>query len=193
MTKNLKANRLLPLAAVCLLGTMLTSEAAAQGAYTNGQAGQLKASEVRKLKALHAAPIAVPTYVPAGYKLKHVSSRADDIGDFWSIEYGLIYKNAKGDSFYIDSANEGIGDALIIPVLKGKNPFFEYPIFVGPPDLTAQGKEGREREVGSQWVNSKPAYAPAGAPSATQHYRLGGKGLSKRDALKVMLSLRYLK
>ena len=50
-----------------------------------------------------------------------------------------------------------------------------------------------EREVGTQWVESKAANVPRGARSKKQFYRLSGEGLSQEDALKVMLSLRYLK
>lgn len=81
---------------------------------------------------------------------------------------------------------------MTLTVLKGKNPFFEGPIGVGPPDSTDQG-EGSKREVGSQWIDSRRAYAPTGAPSRRQHYRLNGEALSTKEALKIMLSLRYLK
>jgi hypothetical protein len=113
---NLKRNKLLRLAALGLLGFFLTAEAAAQGAYTDGKAAQLKPSDIKKLKAL-SAPIAAPTYVPAGYKLKDAGGRVERIGKCWSVDYGLDYENAKGDSFDITSANEGLGDVPLFGFL----------------------------------------------------------------------------
>jgi len=63
--KNFKLDGFLRTSALLMIGLFLTAEAAAQGAYTAGKAAQLKASDIRKLKALR-APIAVPTYIPAG-------------------------------------------------------------------------------------------------------------------------------
>ena len=64
--KNFKLDGFLRTSALLMIGLFfLTAETAAQGAYTAGKAAQLKASYIRKLKALR-APIAVPTYIPAG-------------------------------------------------------------------------------------------------------------------------------
>lgn len=189
--KNLKLNEPLRLAALCLLGLFLTSEAAAQSPYTDGKAAQLKASDVRKLKALR-APIAVPTYVPAGYKLKNAGGRVEMIEKFWSVDYGLTYENTKGDSFSIISANEGLGDSPIEIVLTGKNPFFSE-IAVGTQDLTEDGKVKPNAQYETDWVENKRAYVPAGAHSRRQAYRIGRTALSPKEVLKVMLSLRYLR
>lgn len=190
--KNLKVNKLLPFAVLCLHTLFLTTEAATQGAYTDGQPAQLKALHIKKLKNLK-VPIAVPTYIPAGYRLKEVLAKRYKEGNVLIVDYGISYENAQGDSFNINSTNEGIGDPLIITVLKGRNPFFQNLISVGPPDLTAQEPEGREREVGSDWIESKRTYVPTSALSRKQYYKLDGKGLSQKEGLKVMLSLRYLK
>src|SRR5262249_943687 len=92
-----------------------------QGAYTNGHAAYLTSSDIIKLRLIK-APVAVPTYVPAGYKLESVTCDAkEELGNFWSVEYTLKYSNRKGSYFEINSVNE-LGDPPFIPVLRGKNP-----------------------------------------------------------------------
>lgn len=82
LTTNRTMNFLLLLsAALFLLSAFLTTEASAQDPYTNGQSGQLKASDVKKLKGLK-APIAVPTYIPAGFRLKEVRATRQKDGAF---------------------------------------------------------------------------------------------------------------
>jgi hypothetical protein len=190
--KNLKLNGLVQLTALCLLGFFLTTEAAAQGAYTDGKAAQLKASDIKKLKALR-APLAVPTYVPAGYRLKSAGGKVEKIGDFWSVDYGLTYENAKGDSFEVISANEGLGDLPIEAILIGKNPFFSSEIDVGTQDVTDDGKAKPGAQYETGWVENRPAYVPAGARSRRQAYRSYSTALSPQEVLKVMMSLRYLR
>jgi hypothetical protein len=189
---NLNRNNLLWLTALCLLGFFLTAEAAAQGAYSDGKAAHLKASDVKKLKALR-APIAVPTYVPAGYKLKGAGGRTEKIGKYWSVDYGITYENAKGDSFSLDSANEGLGDVPIYEILKGENPYFESYIDVGTQDEVEEGKQNVTLGCESGWIENKRAYIPAGARSRRQAYRVYSNALSAKEVLKVMRSLRYLK
>jgi hypothetical protein len=187
--KNWRLTLLLQLTAIGLLGLFLT--AAAQGAYTDGKAAQLKASDIKRLKALR-APIAVPTYVPAGYKLKDAGGRVEMIGKFWSVDYGLTYENAKGDSLEIISANEGLGDLPFTVVLSGNNPYFGA-IDVGTQDITEDGKVKANAQYETDWVENKPAYVPKGARSRRQAYRVHSTALSAKEVLKVKLSLRYLR
>jgi hypothetical protein len=190
--KNLKSNEFLRLTALGLLGLFLTVEVAAQGAYTDGKAAQLKASDIKKLKALR-APIAVPTYVPAGYKLKDAGGRVQMIGKFWSVDYWVTYENAKGDDFDITSSNEGLGDVPLYAILTGKNPFFEVEIEVGTQDEIEKEKQALTLGCESGWVENKRAYVPAGARSRRQAYRVTSTALSAKEVLKVMESLRYLR
>lgn len=184
--------RWLPVVASLLMVLLLpiSGSAATDGAFTDGRAAQLDAAQVAKLKALK-APIAVPTFVPDGYALKDVIVQGEKSGGFWIVEYSLEYRTEAGDSFVVNSANEGIGDAIIESKLEGENPYFEGVVSVGPPERDEP--VAVEREVGTQWVESKAANVPRGARSKKQFYRLSGEGLSQEDALKVMLSLRYLK
>src|SRR5215510_3159721 len=61
-----------------------------QDAYTNGHAAYLTSSDIIKLRLLK-APIAVPTYIPIGFKLENVICEGEELGDFWSVEYVLKY------------------------------------------------------------------------------------------------------
>jgi hypothetical protein len=187
--KNLKLNEFLRLTA---LGLFLTVEVAAQGAYTDGKAAQLKASDIKKLKALR-APIAVPTYVPAGYKLKDAGGRVEMIGKFWSVDYWVTYENAKGDSFDITSSNEGLGDVPLYGFLYGKNPFFEGEIEVGMQDEVEKSKQALMLGCETGWIENKRTYVPAGARSRRQAYRMDSTALSAKEVLKVMEALRYLR
>ncbi len=190
----MKSSRLkegMQLTALCLLGFFLTAEANAQSAYTDGTTAQLKASHIKKLKALR-APIAVPTYIPAGYKLKDAGGRVEKAGKFWSVDYGVTYENAKGDSFDVTSANEGLGDVPLYGFLYSKNPFFEGEIEVGMQDEVEKSKQALMLGCESGWIENKRTYVPAGARSRRQAYRVTSTALSAKEVLKVMLSLRYL-
>lgn len=189
---NVKANIFLRLMALCMFGLVLTVEAVAQSAYTDGKAAQLNASRIKKLKSLR-TPIAVPIYVPAGYRLKDAERYVERSGGFWSVDYTLTYKNAKGDVFQIISSNEGPGDFPIYTVLTGKNPFFFGGFSVRTEDVTDDGKVKANARYETDWVENKPAYVPKGARSRSQSYRVDSTALSPKEVLKVMMSLRYLR
>jgi hypothetical protein len=189
--KNLRRHNLMQLAMFFSIGLILTIEAAAQGAYADGKTAQLKASQIKRLKALR-APIAVPTYVPAGYRLKDAGGRVEMIGKFWSVDYWVTYENARGDSFGITSANEGLGDVPLYGFLYSKNPFFDVEIEVGMQDEVEKSKQLLVRGCETGWVANKRAYLPAGARSREQAYRATSTALTAKEVLKVMESLRYL-
>ena len=177
--------------ALCLFGLVLTVEAVAQGAYTDGKTAQLNASQIKRLKSMR-APIAVPTYVPAGYKLKDAAGYVEKSPGYWSVDYTLTYKNAKGNLLGIQSSSERSDDLPIYQVLTGKNPFFGgFSVRTG--SVTDDGKVKANAECETDWVENKPAYVPKGARSRRLGYRVYSTGLSPKEVLKVMMSLRYLR
>jgi hypothetical protein len=189
---ELNLNSFLRLTTACLLALFLTTDAAAQAAYTDGKSAQLKASQIKKLKNLR-APIAAPTYVPTGYRLKDAGGRVELIGKFWSVDYWINYENAKGDRLDITSSNEGLGDVPLFAILNGRNPFFEGEIEVGTQDGVEESKKNLTLGCESGWIENKRVYVPAGARSRRQSYRANSTALSAKEVLKVMESLRYLR
>lgn len=152
------------------------------GAYTDGKAGGLSSSQIAELKKLNAA-IAIPTYLPKGFKLKDV-----EIGEPPAegiVGYSIIYSNAAGRTFTLQSVNDGVGD-VSVPTVYGRNPYFRNRL-----------QSGYDMDDGTtlfvSWIESKKAYEPKG--STTQLYSLvSEKGnITLRESIKIMASLRYLK
>ncbi|HEX8474699.1 MAG TPA: hypothetical protein VF666_11745 [Pyrinomonadaceae bacterium] len=163
-------------------------------AYVDGSAAKLNRTHVRKLHSLR-APIAIPTYVPAGFRIAEVTTKRDTTTarNFTIIDYAISYHAPGGKSFSINSANEGIGDLFLSEkkLLKGTNPFFENPIEVGYLDDDTDGEP--EKEIASQWVSSRKRFRVRKTPDGEQVYHLRAEGITLREALKIMESLRYLK
>lgn len=164
-------------------------------AYVRGDAAKLSNAHVRKLLTLR-TPIAVPTYVPDGFRVSDVTAKRDTktIPNYPIIDYAITYTGTRGKSFSINSANEGIGDLFLSEkmMMKGSNPYFEHPIEVGYLDDDGDGTA--EKEVASQWIGSRRQYQlRKNAEGAQQVYHLRAEGITVRDALRIMESLRYLK
>lgn len=173
--------------------SMFAIQAKAQGAYSDGNAAQLSDTQKQKLLALK-APVAVPTYVPNGFVLKNVTANRTKESNFYLIDYSLEYIDTKGNTFTIDSTNDGIGDHFITKTVSGKNPYFKGTVMVGPLDPEAEGDSANGKSVQAEWIESLPKYNPEGASAKTvQFYALDAEGITKQEGLKIMLSLRYLK
>lgn len=155
---------------------------AQSGAYTDGKAAGLSAEHLADLKKLNAA-IALPTYLPKGFKLEKVVIEEPPAPDI--IGYTVTYSNDTGKSFTIQSINDGVGD-VSVPSVYGRNPYFTNRLQAGY-DMD----EGTTLFV--SWIESKKAYQPKG--SLTQLYSLvSEKGhITLRESIKIMASLRYLK
>jgi hypothetical protein len=176
---------------VLFLILVFTFTARAQGAYSDGKAAQLSETQKNELLALK-SPIAVPTYIPAGFVLKGISAQKSQEGNFTLIDYNLEYIDTKGNTFTIDSTNDGIGDHFIYKTVTGKNPYFKGTLMVGPLDPSSQETNGKE--IAGEWIESLPKYNPKGVRSSVkQFYGLSATGITKQEGLKIMLSLRYLK
>lgn len=163
------------------------------GAYVGGGAAKLTDAHIRKLLRLK-APVAVPTYIPGGFRIAGVSARRDTktSPDYPIIDYAISYVAPGGKSFSINSANEGIGDLFLsAKTLKGSNPLLEHPIEVGYMDDDTDGVP--EKEIASQWVACAKRFRLRKTPDGEQVYHLRAKGITLREALRIMESLRYLK
>lgn len=163
------------------------------GAYVEGVAAKLSPAQVRKLLLLR-SPIAVPTYIPAGFRVADVSGERDTktAPNYAIVVYRITYRGPRGRSFSIEAANEGIGDMFLSTrTLKGSNPYFEHGIEVGYMDDDANGSP--EKTVASQWIGSRRQYQVTKGDDGGQNYHLEATGITPREALRIMESLRYLK
>lgn len=173
-------------------GRRQTARAAASG-YVGGVTAKLSAAQVGKLLRLN-APIAVPTLVPSGFRVSGVSATRDTKTSpgFAIIDYRITYNGPGRKSFSIVSANEGIGDLFLAEqTLTGSNAYFEHGIEVGYMDDDVDGIP--QKTVASQWMSSRRRYELKKGALSTQMYHFVGHGITPREALAIMESLRYLK
>ena len=152
-------------------------------AYTDGATAKLSAAQIKKLHALKTA-VALPTFVPAGYKLKKLEVPKPAAPSV--VDYSLIYEDANGKTFTIQSTNDGIGDIPITDEATAKNPYFDSDI--------SGGRYEDNTAVGVQWIGSLKKYQPP-MQKIKQYYSLvsDAEAISVQTAVKVMKSLRYLK
>lgn len=167
---------------VSLILALSANGLAQSTAYTDGKAAGLTSEQIDSLKELNAA-IAVPTYIPKGFSLKEVNIEEPPAPEI--VGYTLVYRNAAGKSFTIQSVNDGVGD-VSVPQVYGRNRYFTNRIQAG------YGMDG-DTTLFVSWIESKKAYQPKG--SLPQLYSLvSEKGdITLRDAVRIMESLRYLK
>jgi hypothetical protein len=165
------------------------TERSAAAAYTDGISAQLVAAQLADLKKLNAA-IAVPTYVPAGYKIKSVEIQP---AEAHIVAFSINYADAGGKAFQIQSNNEALGDMAVKREVKGRNRYFldsaqETADFFTGHDANDAGT------VASEWLCNPKKYQPTTTEYA-QCFQLlsNAQSISPAEALKIMESLRYLK
>lgn len=173
--------------------TAVATTAAARSAYAAGSAAQLNARQTQRLRRLR-SPIAIPTYIPPGFRLREVTSDRDTktVKNFAIINYTIEYATGRGRAFSIISANEGLGDLELVQETRAGilNPYFEYDLRVGYID---DGDGGAAQEIGSQWIGCLKRYARKESPDyGLPSYALRANGITLIEAMKIMKSLRYL-
>ncbi len=158
------------------------------GAYTDGKAGLLNADQIAKLAKVNAA-VAVPTYIPEGYKLVRFDIQPPEAH---IIVFSLKYAGPAGKSFTIDSGNEALGDMAVKREVKGKSVFFLDSALETSEFYTGHDEHDADT-VASEWLCSPKKYWPK-TSKIQQCYQFWGnaKSLSPAEAMKVMESLRYL-
>jgi hypothetical protein len=154
--------------------------------YTDGQAALLTAANIKSLSALKAA-VAVPTYVPAGFKLKKVWIQKPEAD---IVAFSFRYEDAVGKSFTIESNNEALGDMAVKREIRGMS-----KIFKDSAQETGEYHVGHDQNdaktVASEWLCSTTKYQPKG--STPQCFQFLSESLTPAEAMKVISSLRYLK
>lgn len=182
-------------ARVCMVIYLLFILAAADkiisaqdAAYTDGKAALLAASNIKKLAALNAA-IALPTYIPAGYKFKKIWIQKPEAH---IIAFSITYENAAGETFTIQSNNEALGDMAVKREVKGESKYFrdsaqEAGEFYTGPD------QNDAKTVASEWLCSTKKYQPKSSISQCFQLLSETRSVSPAEAMKIVSSLRYLK
>jgi hypothetical protein len=154
--------------------------------YTDGQAAQLSAANIKSLGVLKAA-VALPTYLPAGYKLKKVTIQKPEAD---IVAFSFNYEDAAGKSFTIESNNEALGDMAVKREVRWSSKLFKDTAQESG-DFHAGHDENDAKTVASEWLCSTSKYQPKG--STPQCFQLVSQSLSPAEVMKVMASLRYLK
>src|SRR5439155_21281630 len=149
--------------------------------YTDGQAALLSTANIKSLTALKAA-IAVPTFVPAGYKLKKVWIQAPEAD---IVAFSFRYEDTSGKSFTIESHNVALGDMAVKPEIRGMS-----KIFKDSAQETGEFHVGHDQNdaktVASEWLCSTSKYQPKG--TSPQCFQFLSQSLQPADAMKIMNS-----
>lgn len=156
-------------------------------AYTDGGSSGISAADLRSLRAIKGA-VAVPTLLPAGYELKQVDIQAPEAH---IIAFTLVYANAQGDAFKIESNNEALGDMAVRRQVKGTTNLFRDPAQETGVFYTGRDRSD-SRTVASEWLCSTKKYQPKGAIPQCFQFLSESSGVTPAMAMKVMSSLRYL-
>lgn len=158
-------------------------------AYTDGKGSLLTADQLAKLAKLNAA-LAVPTFIPEGYKLSKLEIQPPEQH---IIVFTITYAGPAGKTFNIESNNEGLGDMAVKREVKGTSSYFQDSALETSEFYTGHD-EHDANTVASEWLCSPKKYWPK-TSKIQQCYQFlsDSKALSPADAMKVMQSLRYLK
>jgi len=153
---------------------------------------QLNPEQLRLLRAL-GLKIAVPTYVPSGFKLEKVQAEVEQNTRFGGVGYTLFYRRYDANSgkdfcFAIEATNGGIGD---LPDGKRSYPV-NSPVF-GKTTLE-YGEYGQASSLTflSNWLGERngPFYHFVGAEVISGLARCNN--VSVQEAIQIIESLRYL-
>ncbi len=119
----------------------------------------------------------VPAWLPDGFHLTDVGITSDDPDEPAGIHcslplYSLEYGDGKKATFAVESAREGIGDRNLLGTEDADEAEIQSP--VGPVYIiyTPKGKEGRKKEIRSNWAKDGNMKAET-AVNETAHPVLG--------------------
>ncbi len=189
-------SRLVLLAAILVCASASAARQRAGGpaaAYVDGSVARLTPAHVAKLRRLN-APVAIPTYVPVGFRVTRVVAKLDTktAAGVSIVDYEIHYAGPRNRTFTIYSANEGLGDLFLEErTLTGSNPYMNSEIIVGYTDDDVDGRP--EKEIASQWVGCQKRFQTRRDGLAQQFYRIHATHIPLREAVKIMESLRYLR
>lgn len=91
----------------------------------------LTPTQLQQLKLL-SLPVLVPSYIPKGFSLSSVSilNVGSTVGSSYKITYKKTLTDGKTSEFFIETANDGIGEIFLSNPLKVKTKFGDTQIYV---------------------------------------------------------------
>ena len=153
---------------------------------------QLSKAQIQLLKAL-GLRIAVPSYVPLGFKLEKVEAELEQNIRVGGISYRIIYKKYEPDSrktfcFAIEATNGGIGD---LPMGKRSYPVHSPVLGKSSLEYGIYGNASKTTFLGN-WLGSNkgPFYRFVGADVVSSLSRCNN--ISFQEAVRISESLHYL-
>lgn len=181
---------------ISTLATAIMQPATAEIAPIIGQLpanSQLSQTQINQLKTL-GVKIAVPSYVPAGFKVDSVRVKpCPSGGRRFCPDYAIIYRNSNNSCFAIESTGGGIGD------MPSENLEQSYPVnnpILGKSTVLKYRKNPRLSgpTLTGSWMGNSPFYRFTGAGSRlVVNVELSNcTDISPREAVRVWESLRYL-
>jgi hypothetical protein len=161
----------------------------------DAKAVELDMKHLREISHLGVA-VFYPTYVPSRFSSStiHVSSEAAEGKEHF--DYSLRFCDKSQVCFSVQSAWCGIGDGPDGDrTIYGTSEIFgRFSIYVFNP--WSEGNGSGERYYLSQWLDAKSANKPVrevGCPRGPQrHYLLLGNGITDKEAIAIVSSLRSL-
>jgi len=173
-------NLVMPVAIACL-SSLAINVTTQQSVAAKPPTGMLNSAQISKLKKLR-IKIAVPTYIPSGFRVANVRTDNSNSGP----EYTILYRNANNSCFAIESVHGGVGDIDAEFNLPINSPLF------GKSTLFYEKQDGgKNRSLMVAWMEKND-----------QFYRLAGLGamnwpstcrnIVPQQAVRITESLQYL-
>jgi hypothetical protein len=141
----------------------------------------------------------VPSYLPAGFRLKSVEITYDDIQEYEDKNrplplYSLEYGNGRKGTFTIETAREGIGDRNLMGTEDADETEIESSF--GPMYLiyTPKGKSGRKIEIKANWASdanmkAEKAKDQLAHPVLGRYHGFSATGITVAEFTRIIKSL----
>ena len=178
------------LAALSLVAclTLARSTQAQTDAWSDGKAALLTDINIKRLSSLKAA-VAVPTWLPDGYKLKKLAIQPPEAD---IVAFSIVYATATGKTFTIESNNEALGDMEVKREVKFSNTLFKDTA-QEVSDFHAGHDAHDAKTIATEWLCSVTQYQPKGSTAQCFQLLSNSKSMTPNQAMQIMNSLRYLK
>ena len=141
----------------------------------------------------------VPGWLPKDLKVTRVQVSYDEPGPdegggryhLYNIDYG----NGAGRTFSIDSAREGIGDRNLVETEDSEDAEIPSPLGQVFIVYTPKGKEGRKKEIRSNWASdtnmiAEKAKDPQAHPTLGRYHGFTGTNMTLTEFERIIQSLR---